>query len=89
MVARNYDKTGILLDKSKKGVAVLLPAQLPREQPVKIGFFFFVKKVMTRAMVRNTSEVEGKYRTGMEFVDLEKNLEAYIVGLSAAKSFQK
>ena len=89
VVARNYDKTGYLLDISKKGVAVLLPAQLDCEQPVKIGFFLGDKKVMSRALVRNFSEVEGKYRTGLEFVGLEKNLETYIVGLSAAKGFQK
>lgn len=90
VVARNYDKTGYLLDISKNGLAVLLPAQLAGEQPVKVGFFLGDKKVLSRAMVRNTSEVEGKeYRTGLEFVDLEKNLETYIIGLSAAKGFQK
>lgn len=89
VMARSYDKTGYLLDISKKGLAVLLPARLDREQPVKVGFFLGDKKVVSRAIVRNISEVEGKYRTGMEFVDLEKNLETYIIGLSAAKGFQK
>ncbi len=89
VVSKNYDKTGHLLDISRKGLAVLLPARLHREQPVKIGLFLGNKKVTSRALVRNTSEVEGKYRTGLEFVDLEKNLEDYIVGLSAAKGFQK
>ncbi len=68
---------------------MLLPARLNREQPVKIGLFLGNKKVISRALVRNTSEVEGKYRTGLEFVDLEKNLEDYIVGLNTAKIFQK
>ncbi|HBG18227.1 MAG TPA: hypothetical protein DDY32_02850 [Desulfobulbaceae bacterium] len=88
VVAKNYDKTGYLLDISKKGVAVLLPAELGCEQPVKVGFFLGGKKVLSRALVRNASEVEGKYRIGLEFIGLEKNLETYIVGLSAAKGFQ-
>lgn len=88
VVARNFDRTGHLLDISKKGLAVLLPARLEREQPVKLGFFLGEKKVLSRAVVRNVSDVEGKYRTGLEFVDLEKNLETFIVGLSAAKGFR-
>lgn len=89
VVAKNYDKTGYLLDISKKGLAVLLPAHLPPELPVKIGLFLGAKKVISRAVVRNSSEVGGKYRTGVEFVDLEKGLETFIVGLGAAKGFQK
>jgi c-di-GMP-binding flagellar brake protein YcgR len=89
VVAKNYDKSGYLLDISKKGLAVLLPARLQKEQPVKIGLFLGGKKVTSRAMVRNTSEVEGKYRTGLEFVELDKELENYLVGLGATKGFQK
>lgn len=44
VMANSYDKTGHLLDISKKGLAVLLPARLDREQPVKIGFFWAIKK---------------------------------------------
>lgn len=89
VVSFNYDKTGLLLDISKKGLAVLLPIRLNKEQPVKIGFFLGSKKVVSRALVRNASEMEGKYRTGLEFINLEKNLENYIVGLSAARGYQK
>lgn len=89
VVSTNFDKTGQLLDVSQRGLAVLLPARLPVEQPVKVGFFLGSQKVISRALVRNSSEVEGKYRTGMEFVGLEKSLEDYIAGLNAAKGFQK
>lgn len=89
VVTINYDKTGYLLDISKKGMAVMLPSRLDREQPVKIGFFLGEKKIVSRALVHNASEVEGKYRIGMEFIDLDENMEIFLVELSAAKGFQK
>jgi hypothetical protein len=88
VVSTNFEKTGHLLDISKNGLAVLLSSQLTEAQPVKIGFFLGKQKVISRALVRNISAVEGKFRVGMEFVDLEKNSEAYIIGLGSAKGFK-
>jgi hypothetical protein len=88
VVSKNYDKTGMLLDVSKKGLAVLLHDLLENKQMVKIGLFLGKEKVITRAIVRNINNVDDKYRVGLEFVDLEERLEEYIIGLSASKNLQ-
>lgn len=88
VVSTNFDKTGYLLDISKNGLAVLLPAQLKAGQPVKIGFFLGKEKVVSRGSVRNISAVEGKFRVGMEFIGLDKNSEAFILSLGSAKGFK-
>lgn len=88
VVSTDFDKTGQLLDISKNGLAVLLPAQLSDGQRVKIGFFLGKHKVISRAVVRNILTMEGKFRIGMEFVGLDKDSEAYIVSLGSAKGFK-
>lgn len=88
VVSTNFDKTGRLLDISKSGMAVILPSRLDEAQRVKIGFFLGKQKVVSKALVRNISPVEGKFRVGLEFVDLDKDCAAYIVGLGAAKAFK-
>lgn len=88
VVSADFDQSGHLLDISKNGLAVLLPAQLSDGQRVKIGFFLGKRKVISRAVVRNTLTVEGKFRIGMEFVGLDKDSEDYIVSLGSAKGFK-
>ena len=88
VVSANYEKTGHLLDISKNGLAVLLPSCLSQGQPTKIGLFLGKQKVISKALVKNLQEVEGKYRVGMEFVDLDKDSEAFIIGLGSAKGFK-
>lgn len=88
VVSTNFEQTGHLLDISKNGLAVLLPAQLGNGQRVKIGFFLGKRKVVSRAVVRNSLTVEGKFRIGMEFVGLDKDSEAYIISLGSAKGFK-
>jgi hypothetical protein len=88
VVSADFEQTGHILDISKNGLAVLLSAQLSDGQRVKIGFFLGKRKVVSRAVVRNTCTVEGKFRIGMEFVGLDKDSEAYIVSLGSAKGFK-
>lgn len=89
VVSTNFDKTGQLLDISKNGLAVLLPIRPNEAQPVKIGLFLGKEKVIARALIRNISAREGMFRVGMEFVDLGKHSENYIVGLGSAKGYSE
>lgn len=88
IVTRNVDKTGYLIDISVGGLAVILDLKLTEGQLVKIGLFLGKQKVISKAIVRNVSSLKGKHRIGMEFVDLEKEISAFIAGLISSKMYE-
>jgi hypothetical protein len=88
VVAENFDGKGALVDIAQSGLGVLLEAELAEGQRVKVGLFLGKQKVLSRAVVRNVRDQEGRYRTGIEFVGLNKEYESYITGLIAATSYK-
>jgi hypothetical protein len=88
VVSKNFDEKGYLVDIAQSGLAVLLGTQLAENQQVKIGFFLGKQKILSRAIIRNIRDDKGKFRTGMEFVDLNKEYESFIVGLISSKSYK-
>lgn len=89
VVSKNFDETGYLLDLSQGGVAVLLNTQLAVGQAVKLGFFLGNHKVISKALIRNARKLEGKQRTGIEFVELAKESATFITGLISAKVYRQ
>ena len=47
------------------------------------------REVISKAIVRNVAPLEGGHRTGLAFVDLDKAMRDYIVGLVSAKGLQR
>lgn len=88
VVSKNFDEKGYLIDIAKNGMAVLLNTRLAVNQQVKIGLFLGKQKVLSRAVIRNISDEKGRFRTGMEFVDLNKEYESFIVGLISSKGYK-
>lgn len=89
VVSKNFEETGYLLDIAQGGFAVLLKAKLTEGQLLKVGFFLGKQKVISRAIVRNAGSLEGRFRAGIEFVELDKELQSYIAGVISSKVFQK
>jgi len=87
VVAKNFDRKGYLVDLAQSGLAVLLDAKLDVEQQVKIGLFLGKQKVLSRAVIRNVRAIDSRYRTGMEFVDLDKEYESYIISLISSNVY--
>lgn len=88
VVSNNFDGKGLLVDLAQGGLAVVLDTRLAESQQVKVGLFLGRQKVVTRAVVRNVRDEDGRYRTGMEFVDLKKEYASFIVGLISSKNYQ-
>lgn len=87
VATKNFDGLGSLVDIGQCGMAVLLDTKLAISEPVKVGFFLGKKKVMSRAVIRNVGDGRGSHRTGMEFMDFNKDYESFIAGLVSAKSY--
>ncbi len=88
VVARNFEGKGYLVDIGQSGLAVLMESKLSENQQVKIGLFLGKQKILSRAIVRNVRMMQGKQRTGMEFIDLNKEYESFISGLVASKVYK-
>jgi hypothetical protein len=88
VVSKNFDGKGYLVDLAQSGLGVLLDTKLAERQQVTIGLFLGKQKVVTRAVIRNVRDENGRYRTGMEFVDFKKEYESFIVGLISSKGYK-
>ncbi len=88
VVSKDFDEKGYLVDIAQSGLAALLKTQLVENQQVKIGLFLGKQKILSRALIRNIRDEKNGYRTGMEFVDLNKEYESFIVGLISSKVFK-
>ncbi len=89
VVSKSFEETGYLLDIAQGGCAALLKTKLAEGQLLKVGFFLGKQKVISRAIIRDITSFEGRFRTGIEFVELDKECIAYIVGIISSKVFQQ
>ncbi len=89
MVSKNFEETGYLLDIAQGGFAALLKTKLAEGQLLKVGFFLGKQKVISRAVIRNVSSLEGRFKVGVEFVELDEETKGYIVGIISSKVFQQ
>jgi len=87
VAAKNFDGVGSLVDIGQSGLAVLLDTKLAVTEQVKIGFFLGKQKVVSRAVIKNVGDGSGRHRTGMEFMDFNKDYESFIAGLVSTKSY--
>jgi PilZ domain len=87
VASKNFEETGYILDIAQGGFAALLKTKLAEGQLLKVGFFLGKQKVISRAIVRNAMSLEGRFRAGIEFVELDKELQGYIAGIISSKVF--
>jgi c-di-GMP-binding flagellar brake protein YcgR len=88
VVAKNIEAKGSLVDLNEYGMAALLETKFVVEQSIKVGLFLGENKIISKAIVRNVNEIGGKFRTGIEFVELEKEYETAIAAIVASKNFK-
>ncbi|MFH0781397.1 MAG: PilZ domain-containing protein [Pseudomonadota bacterium] len=89
VVAKNFEEIGSLLDLAQGGFSVLLKTKLAEGQLLKVGFLLGNQKVISRAKIINVRSLEGRYRVGVEFVELDKDLHNYIGGVISSRVFQQ
>ena len=89
IASKTWNQTGVLLDISHKGLAVLIKNEMTLGAPVKVGLFLARHKVITKAIVRNCISKEQGYRVGIEFSDLNKDSEEYIIGINSANTYKR
>ena len=87
IISQRSGEKGLLVDISHKGLAVLLDIELKEGVLVKSGFFLGGHKIISRGIIRNISLLEGKYRVGIEFIDLSKENIEFINSLSVSKVY--
>ncbi len=89
VASKNFEETGYLLDIAQGGFAALLKTKLSEGQLLKVGFFLGKQKVLSRAIVRNVGSLEGRFRAGIEFVELDKDCQSFIAGVISSKVFRQ
>jgi hypothetical protein len=88
VVSKKFDEKGYLVDISNAGGAILLDKSLVEGQLMKIGLYLGKQKIVERAVARNIVPTKtGKYRTGVEFVELSEDSEVYIGSLISARGY--
>ena len=76
---------GTLSDISGGGIAVTLKKPLEEGQQAKIGLFMGRRKIVCRAVARQTAEIQNGYRIGFQFKDISEEDSTYINGLYSSK----
>lgn len=89
VAAKNFEETGFIIDIAQGGFGAFLKTKLKEGQLLKVGFFLGKQKVISRAIVRNVGSLEGRFRTGIEFVELDKDCQGFIAGVISSKVFQQ
>lgn len=89
VVSKNFEETGYVLDIAQGGLAVLMKTQLTVGQLLKVGFFLGKQKIVSRAIARNVGSLESRFRTGIEFVELDKESLSFIAGIVSSKVFKQ
>ncbi len=87
IVSSKLNYTGYLQDISRNGLAVIVNKELKTGVPVKVGFFLGKRKIISRAVVRNSHASGSNFRIGIEFIDLPEDDASFIVELNASKCF--
>ena len=85
VAAHEFEEKGSVVDLTPAGVAVSLSTMLDKDKPVMVGFLLGQQKIVSKAIVKNVQEIDGKYRTGLMFKDLKKEYADFIQGLFASR----
>ena len=80
---QNY--TGRLRDISKGGLSLNVAILLETYLPIKVGLFLGNVKIISKGLVKHTTQIGERYITGIQFVDLDEKSAEYINGLHASK----
>ena len=88
IVSEKFDRKSSLIDISTTGLAVLLDVEFKVGTLLRLGFFLGRHKIISKGIVKNSSGIEGKYRTGIEFLNLEKEHASFITCLNSSKIFR-
>ncbi len=88
VVSNNFEETGYVLDIAQGGFAALLKTKLAEGHLLKVGFFLGKQTVISKAIIRSVKSLEGRFRAGVEFVELDKELQSYIAGIVSSRVFQ-
>lgn len=89
IVSKNFQETGYLLDISQGGFSAILKTKLTVGQLLKVGFFVGKQKVIAKAVVRYVSDLDARFKAGVEFVGLDQEAKDYIAGIISAMVFQQ
>ncbi len=85
VAANDLETKGCMVDLTPAGMAVSLGTMFDEGQRVMVGFFLGQQKIVSKAIVKNVQEIDGNYKTGLEFVDLSEEYADYIRGLFSSK----
>jgi hypothetical protein len=80
--------SGLLVDISPEGAAVILPVSLEGGQPVKFGVALGSMRVIAKAQVRHVQPVGAGYKIGIRVVELEEQTRDFLGSLYASKVFR-
>ena len=84
VITNNFEEKGYLVDLTAAGMAVTLDTRLEKERLLMVGFFLGRQKIVSKVIVKNVQETEGKFKTGMVFKDLAKESSDFITEIFAA-----
>lgn len=85
VAAPDFTIDGTVNDLSGGGIAVILKKPVEIGQNVMIGFFMGSRKIVSRAVVKQSAPAAGGYRIGLQFEDIKEEDSSYINGLYASK----
>ncbi|NNK14214.1 MAG: PilZ domain-containing protein [Desulfofustis sp.] len=80
---------GTLSDISGGGVAVILKKSVKAGQQAKIGFFLGQRKIISRVVARQRTEIQNGFRIGFEFKGISEEDSTYINGLYSSKMLSR
>lgn len=85
IVSKDMETSGSVLDLGKKGLGFMLGKHIEPGKSIKIGLYLGKVKVVSRAVVRYSKELNQRYRVGVEFEGLAETSREYIAGLVSSK----
>lgn len=87
IASNDWESKGYVLDIGKQGVGLLAAKNIDPGAIIKIGLILGKVKILSRAIVRNCSNLDQRYRIGAEFIDLKETSKEYIASLVASKVY--
>jgi len=85
VAASDFEEKGYMVDISPSGIAVTLDTMLFKDRALMVGLFLGQQKIVSKAVVKHVQKIDGKYKTGMVFVNLNSEYADFITGLFASK----
>ena len=89
VATQGFTTDGTMSDISGGGVAVILKKSVEAGQEAKIGFFLGRRKIVSRVVARQRTEIRNGFRIGFEFKGISEEDAAYINGLYASKMLNR